>query len=42
MLAHEEIREKGVLPPEACINPQDFIYEIVNRRNVAKLNGWVE
>ena len=42
MLARNEIDKKGVLPPEACIDPQDFIFEIVNRRNVAKLNGWIE
>ncbi len=42
MLARGDIELKGVLPPEECINPHDFIYEIVNRRNVAKLNGWIE
>jgi saccharopine dehydrogenase-like NADP-dependent oxidoreductase len=42
MLARGEIELKGVLPPEECINPHDFIYEVVNRRNVAKLNGWIE
>lgn len=42
MLARGEIDKKGVLPPEECINPHDFIYEIVNRRNVARLNGWIE
>ena len=42
MLANGDVKKKGVLPPEACIDPHEFIYEIVNRRNVAKLNGWVE
>lgn len=42
MSARGEIEKRGVLPPEECINPHDFIYEIVNRRNVAKLNGWIE
>ncbi len=42
MLARGEIVQRGVLPPEECINPHDFIYEIINRREVAKLNGWIE
>jgi saccharopine dehydrogenase-like NADP-dependent oxidoreductase len=42
MLARGDIELKGVLPPEACIHAHDFIYEIVTRRNVAKLNGWIE
>jgi saccharopine dehydrogenase-like NADP-dependent oxidoreductase len=42
MLLHGSITAKGVLPPEQCVDPTDFIYEIITRRNVAKLNGWVE
>ena len=42
MLVQGGIKGKGVLPPEACVDPMDFIYEIVDRRNVAKLNGWIE
>jgi saccharopine dehydrogenase-like NADP-dependent oxidoreductase len=42
MLLNGDITEKGVSPPEACIDPNLFIYESVNRRNVAKLNGWIE
>jgi saccharopine dehydrogenase (NAD+, L-lysine-forming) len=42
MLLNGEIDSKGVLPPEECIDPNLFIYEMVNRRNVAKLNGWIE
>ena len=42
MLAKGDITEKGVLPPEACIEPNDFIFEMINRRQVAKLNGWIE
>ena len=42
MLAQGKIDVKGVLPPEDCIEPNDFIFEMLNRRNVAKLNGWIE
>lgn len=42
MLAQGKIKAHGVLPPEECIEPTDFLYEILHRRNVAKLNGWVE
>jgi saccharopine dehydrogenase-like NADP-dependent oxidoreductase len=42
MLLNGGIAAKGVLPPEQCVDPTDFIYEIITRRNVAKLNGWVE
>jgi len=39
---NNQINKKGVSPPENCVDPNQFIYEIVNRRNVAKLNGWIE
>ena len=42
MLTDGKVQKKGVSPPEACIDPHEFIYEMVNRRNVAKLNGWIE
>mgnify|MGYP005725409707 CR=1 FL=1 len=42
MLANGKIRKTGVLPPEECIEPNDFFYEVLDRRNVAKLNGWIE
>ena len=42
MLAEGRVSAKGVLPPEECIEPSDFLYEILTRRNVAPLNGWVE
>jgi len=42
MLLRGDITQTGVSPPEACIDPNLFIYESVNRRNVAKLNGWIE
>lgn len=42
MLLHGRVTAKGVLPPEQCVDPTDFIYEIITRRDVAKLNGWVE
>ena len=42
MLLQGRVTAKGVLPPEQCVDPTDFIYEIITRRNVARLNGWVE
>jgi saccharopine dehydrogenase-like NADP-dependent oxidoreductase len=42
MLAKGEITRKGVLPPEECVAANDFIFEMINRRNVATLNGWIE
>jgi len=41
MLAEGKIEGIGVLPPEACIEPNEFLYELLSR-NVGKLNGWVE
>jgi saccharopine dehydrogenase (NAD+, L-lysine-forming) len=40
MLVEGGIRGKGVLPPEACVDATEFLYQITTRRNVAKLNGW--
>ncbi len=42
MLAQGKIAKTGVLPPEDCIEPDDFLYELFNRRDVGKLNGWIE
>lgn len=42
MISRGRMDQRGVLPPEACIEPHDFLYEILNRRNIAKLNGWIE
>jgi lysine 6-dehydrogenase len=42
MLLNGRVAAKGVLPPEQCVDATDFIYEIITRRNVSKLNGWVE
>lgn len=42
MLLQGKITAKGVIPPEACIEPNDFLFEILDRRNVAKLNGWIK
>ena len=42
MLLNGHVDRKGVSPPEECIDPNLFIYESVNRRDVAKLNGWIE
>jgi saccharopine dehydrogenase (NAD+, L-lysine-forming) len=42
MLLNGQVEPKGVCAPEECIDPNLFIYESVSRRNVAKLNGWVE
>lgn len=42
MLVEGGIRGEGVLPPEACVDATEFLYQILTRRNVAKLNGWSE
>ncbi len=42
MLLNGRVAAKGVLPPEQCLDATDFIYEIITRRNVSRLNGWVE
>jgi saccharopine dehydrogenase-like NADP-dependent oxidoreductase len=42
MLVEGRVSAKGVLPPEQCIDASEFLYEILTRRNVAHLNGWVE
>jgi saccharopine dehydrogenase-like NADP-dependent oxidoreductase len=42
MISRDKTKMKGVHPPEACIEPNDFLYEILDRRNVAQLNGWIE
>ena len=42
MLAEGKVSARGVLPPEQCLDPNDFLFEILTRRNVAHLNGWVD
>ena len=42
MIAQGKIHLTGSMPPEICIEPHDFLYEVLDRRNLAKLNGWVE
>jgi saccharopine dehydrogenase (NAD+, L-lysine-forming) len=42
MIVSGGVEGKGVLPPEACIDPDEFIYELYTRRDVGELNGWVE
>lgn len=42
MLLCGDVSARGVLPPEQCVDPTDFIYEIITRRDLAKLNGWVD
>lgn len=42
MIAQNKIVMKGVHAPESCIEPNDFLYEILDRRNIAQLNGWIE
>ena len=41
MLVEGKIEGVGVMPPEACIEPNEFLYELLSR-NIGKLNGWVE
>jgi saccharopine dehydrogenase (NAD+, L-lysine-forming) len=42
MLARGVIEARGVRAPEECIEPNDFLYELFSRRQVATLHGWVE
>jgi saccharopine dehydrogenase-like NADP-dependent oxidoreductase len=42
MIARGKIKLTGAMPPEVGIEPHDFLYEILDRRNLAKLNGWIE
>jgi len=42
MIAQGKIHLTGAMPPEVCIEPHDFLYEVLDRRNLAKLNGWIE
>jgi saccharopine dehydrogenase-like NADP-dependent oxidoreductase len=41
MLVAGKVRGPGVLAPEECIEPDEFISEVLSR-NIGKLNGWVE
>lgn len=41
MLIEGKITARGVKSPEQCIDPDDFLFEILTRRNVSTLNGWV-
>ena len=42
MIARGKINMTGAMPPEICIEPHDFLYEVLDRRNLARLNGWIE
>ena len=42
MIAQGKVNLTGSMPPEVCIDAHDFIYEVLDRRHLAKLNGWVE
>jgi saccharopine dehydrogenase (NAD+, L-lysine-forming) len=42
MLIDGKINVKGVKSPEQCIDPDEFLFEILTRRNVSTLNGWVD
>jgi lysine 6-dehydrogenase len=42
MIAQGKIKQTGAMPPEICIDAHDFLYEVLDRRNLARLNGWVE
>lgn len=41
MLVEGKINRAGVLAPEECIEPSEFVYEVLNRK-IGNLNGWVE
>ena len=42
MVIEGRVSARGVKPPEQCIDPDDFLFEILTRRNVSTLNGWVD
>jgi saccharopine dehydrogenase-like NADP-dependent oxidoreductase len=42
MVAQGKINVTGCMPPELGIDAHDFLFEILDRRNLATLNGWVE
>lgn len=42
LLLQGRVSGHGVLAPEDCLDPNEFLYELFNRRNAGKLNGWVE
>jgi saccharopine dehydrogenase-like NADP-dependent oxidoreductase len=42
MIAEGKVTEKGVRPPEACLDPTELLYQLFDRRNAGKLNGWSE
>jgi len=42
LLLQGRITARGVVSPEDCLDPNEFLYELFNRRNAGKLNGWVE
>jgi saccharopine dehydrogenase (NAD+, L-lysine-forming) len=42
LILEGRVTARGVLPPEDCLDPNEFLYELFNRRNAGKLNGWVE
>jgi len=42
LIIQGKVKTTGVLPPEECIEPDDFVFEMIDRRHVTKLNGWIE
>jgi saccharopine dehydrogenase-like NADP-dependent oxidoreductase len=42
LLLEGRVTARGVLPPEDCLDPNEFLYELFHRRNAGKLNGWVD
>jgi saccharopine dehydrogenase (NAD+, L-lysine-forming) len=42
MIVRGDVSGTGVMPPEECIDANDFIYEMIDRREVARLNGWID
>jgi saccharopine dehydrogenase-like NADP-dependent oxidoreductase len=41
MLVASKVKGPSVLAPEECIEPNEFLYEVLSRK-IGKLNGWVE
>jgi saccharopine dehydrogenase (NAD+, L-lysine-forming) len=42
MILQGLVTERGVRPPEECIDHEEFLYQLFERRNLAELRGWVE
>lgn len=42
MMAQGDVKKKGVLPPETCIDPDAFLFELTEVRHVGHVHMWTE